>query len=189
LKLEGKNPSVHYSYPIGTSEIAQQQASPLTNVLQSLAMGLFQTWITKGLQGPIPAFYSQVQSINATKDGYLMVLNVPGGPVQIEMDKDYLVKRIVSVGGKIDERPVYLPSLSGLIFTGNDVIDDSEQGGRVKIQYELENSIVDGFRLPSSIHLRVNQNIDVKFSLSNCAIEKGTVIVVNPPDVREQKQL
>lgn len=187
LKLEGKNPSVLYNYPTGTDESAKKRVAPLTNLLQSLAMGLFQTWPTKGLSGPIPPFDSQIQSVAAVNDGYVMMLKVPGGPVKIEMNKDYLVNRIVSIGGKIDEQPHYVTTADGLIFAGNKVIDDSEQGGRVAVQYELESAIVEGFRLPSFIYLRVNQNIDVKFSLSDCSVDKGTVIVVKPPAINNHQ--
>jgi hypothetical protein len=187
LNLERKNPSVFYSYPLGTSDTAQQRAAPTTNLLKSLAMGVFQTWPTKGLRGPIPAFDSQIQGAVATDDGYVVTLKVPGGPVQVEMNKDYLVRRIVSVGGKIDERPLYAATPEGLIFAGVYVIDDSEQGGRVEVQYELENTIVDGLRLPTFVHLRVNQNIDVKFSLSDCSVEKGRVLFLKPPAVADQK--
>ncbi|MFY9855892.1 MAG: hypothetical protein WAK26_18645 [Terracidiphilus sp.] len=187
LNLEGKNPSVLYSYPSGTTDTAQQRAAPTTNLLKSLATGVFQTWPTKGLRGPIPAFDSQIQGVVATNDGYVVTLKVPGGPVQVEINKDYLVRRIVSVGGKIDERPLYSPTPDGLIFSGVYVIDDSEQGGRVEVQYELENTIVDGLRLPTFVHLRVNQNIDVKFSLSDCSVERGRVLSVKPPAVPDQK--
>jgi hypothetical protein len=69
LNLEGKNPSVLYSYPPGTNDTAQQRAAPTTNLLKSLAMGVFQTWPTKGLRGPIPAFDSQIQGAVAANDG------------------------------------------------------------------------------------------------------------------------
>jgi len=188
LKLDGKNPSVAYVYASGTTDSDIQKAAPLANLLKSLAMGLFLTWPTKGLQGPIPPFDSQFESVAKTDDGYRLILKVAGGPVQVDMSKDYLVTRIVSVGGKIDERPVYTPTPDGLIFSGNHATDDSEQGGRVELQYELENTIVDGLRLPSSARLRVNQNIDVRFALADCSVEKATVIVVEPPAVKAPKQ-
>jgi len=188
LKLEGMNPSVLYSYPTGTNERAQQRVAPMANLLKSLVMGLFQTWPTKGLHGPIPAFDSMIQSVVATNDGYVMILKVSGGPVRIEMNKDYLVNRIISIGGKIDEHPYYVPTPDGLIFAGNSAIDDSEQGGRVEVQYVLENALVDGLRLPSSAHLLVNRNIDVRFALSDCTVNKGVVIVVKPTKVNDQKQ-
>jgi hypothetical protein len=187
LMLEGKNPTVYYSYPAGADEITKQRIAPLANLLKSLASGLFQTWTSKGLDGPIPAFDTMVQSVATANDGYVMTLKVPGGPIRVEMNKNYLVNRIVSIGGKIDEQPHYSPTADGLIFTGNNVIDDSEQGGRVTVQYEIENAIVEGFWLPSSVHLRVNQNINVKFSLSDCSVDKGTVIVVKPSEVSDHQ--
>jgi hypothetical protein len=36
-------------------------------------------------------------------------------------------------------------------------------------------------RVPSSAHLRVNQNMDVRFALDECAVKKAIVVRVNPP--------
>jgi hypothetical protein len=180
--LDGKSgPTVQHRYPSSASEGATQDASQVTNLLTSLVIGLFQTWPTKGLQGPIPPFDSQIESVASTKDGYTLVLRVPGEPVQVLLDKDYVVREIVSAKGKIEERPKYSPTAQGLVLVGNDAIDDTEQGGRVEVKYELGTSVLDGLRVPSSAHLRVNQNIDVRFALDECAVRKAMVIHVNPP--------
>jgi len=182
LALDEKGrPTVQHRYPGNTSESAKQDAAQLTNLLTSLVMGLFQTWPTKGLQGPIPPFNSQIESVVSTKDGYTLDLRLSEEPVQVFLDKDYLVMEILSVGGKIDERPKYAPSAEGLVFVGNEAADDSEQGGRVEVKYELGTSVLDGLRVPSSAHLRVNQNIDVRFALDDCAVKKEVVVHVNPP--------
>jgi hypothetical protein len=68
-----------------------------------------------------------------------------------------------------------------LVFVGEETTDDSEQGGRVEVKYELETSVLDGLRVPSSEHLRVNQNMDVRFALDECAVKKAIVVRVNPP--------
>lgn len=182
LALDGKGrPNVQYHYPSDASESAEQQASQVSNLLKSLIVGLFQTWPTKGLQGPIPSFDSQIESIVSTDHGYTFNLRVPGAPVRVLMDKSYLVTKITSAGGKLDERPIYMPSAEGLVFAGNDAIDDSGQGGRVEVKYELETAVLDGLRVPSSARLRVNNNIDVRFALAGCALQKAKVLQVTPP--------
>ena len=165
-------------YPGGTSENVQKSAAPLAGVLTSLVQGLFLTWPAKGLDGPIPALDSQIKSVAATPSGYEIVLNVPGGPVRIELDKEFLVTEISSVGGKVDEHPVYTATGEGLIFTGNRASDSTQPGSPTRIEYELDSAVLDGLRLPTSVHLKVNENIDVRYSLRGCSVVKGTVIVV-----------
>jgi hypothetical protein len=179
-------PNVEHRYPSDTSENARQQASQLTNLLTSFIVGLFQTWPTKGLQGPIPPFDSQIESVIPTDAGYTFSLRVPGAPVKVLMDKNYLVTEIVSGGGKIDERPIYVPSHEGLLFVGNDAIDNSGASGPVEVKYELETSVLDGLMVPSSARLRVNQNIDVKFALDGCSLQKAKVLHVDPPQARQK---
>lgn len=150
-------------------------------------MGVFQTWLSKGLQGPIPPFDSQIESVAAKERGYVLNLRMPGGPVRVFLDKDYLVTEIASADGRTDERPKYAAGTDGLILVGNDATDDSEQQGRTEVKYEIENSVLDGLRVPSYVHLRVNQNIDTRFSLDACVVKKGMVIHVNPPPSAKTK--
>jgi hypothetical protein len=189
LALDGKGrPNIEHRYPSGASESVQQHASQVTNLLTSLIGGLFQTWPTKGLQGPIPPFESQIESISSIDTGYMFSLRVPGEPVKVLTDKSYLVTEIVSGGGKIDERPIYVPSPEGLLFVGNDATDDSGADGRVEVKYELGISVLEGLRVPSSAHLRVNQNIDVKFALDGCVLQKAKALHVGPPQVSQKPQ-
>lgn len=185
LTLNRNGPTVQHKYPDGTNDDAERSAESSASLLSSLVQGLFLTWQSKGLNGPIPMFDSQIKSAVETNDGYRLILSVPGDPVRIEMNKDYLVTEIVSVGGKVDERPQYLPSPEGLIFTGNIATDDSESSGRVEVKYELDSSMVEGFRLPTSAHLQVSHNIDVKLALNGCTVSKGVVVSVQPPDAAD----
>jgi hypothetical protein len=190
LILDDKGrPSLQHRYPTDAGETLQQQASQEINLLSSFIVGLFQTWPTKGLQGPVPPFDSQIESAESTDRGYAISLRVPGGPVQILLDKSYLVTEIVSSGGKIHEHPDYAPSPEGLIFVGNDAIDDSGQGGRVEVKYDLGTSVLDGLRVPSSARIRVNQNIDVKFNLDGCVVQKAKVFKIDPPHVGEKPSI
>jgi hypothetical protein len=187
LILDDKGrPTVQHRYPSDASESLQQQASQEINLITSFVVGLFQTWPTKGLQGPIPPFDSQIEGVESTDSGYTISLRVPGGPVKVLLDKSYLVTEIVSAAGKIHEHPVYSPSPEGLVFIGNDGIDDSEQGGRVEVKYDLGTSVTDGLRVPSSARIRVNQNIDVKFALDGCVVQKAKVLKIDPPPEGEK---
>ncbi len=181
LTLGGKGPKIEHHYPVSSSDAAQQRAAQTTNLLTSLVGGIFQTWPTKGFQGPIPPFDSQIASVTSTTNGYLFTLRVPGSPVRVSADKNYLVTEITSIGGKITERPTYAPSPDGMVFVGNSAIDDSEPSGRVAVEYELGTSVIDGLRVPTSARLRVNDNIDVKFVMEGCAVKKATVVHVVPP--------
>ena len=180
LDDKGRSEVLH-QYPRDTDPNAQQHASQVTNLLTSFVGGLFQTWPSKGLQGPIPPFESQIESVGLADHGYAISLRVPGGPVKVLIDESYLVTEIVSAAGKIDEHPVYSLSPEGLVFVGNDAIDDSGQNGRVEVKYDLGVSVINGLRVPSSAHLRVNQNIDVKFTLDDCTAQKAKVLKVDPP--------
>lgn len=173
-------PTVSHTYPSGISQSAERRTDPTTNLLTSLVKGLFLTWPTKGLHGPIPSFNSQIESVAKTSDGFEFILSFPGDPVRIDLDRNYLVTEIVSVGGKVDETPRYSPTPEGLVFVGNHAIDD-EDSGRIDVEYELVSSIVDGMRLPTSAHLVVKPNIDVRLALDECSVNKGTVLKVLPP--------
>jgi hypothetical protein len=144
-------------------------------------MGTFQTWPTKGLEGPIPPFNNQIESIESGNSGYTFNLRVPGAPVAVHTDKNFLVTEIVSSGGKLHEHPKYTATPDGLVFTGNEGIDESQQAGTVVVKYQFETSAIDELRVPSTVHLQVNQNIDVRFSLSGCRAKKNQVVHVSPP--------
>ena len=73
-----------------------------------------------------------------------------------------------------------LSTPDGWVYAGEVATDDSNPNGTVLVQYELGSQVVDGLRLPSTVHLRVNKNIDVKFSLNNCIVRKGAVLRVAP---------
>lgn len=178
---ENGRPSVEHHFPEAADEGAKQGALQVTNLMTSFVVGLFQTWPTKGLQGPIPPFDSQVASVTATDRGYVFSLRTPGSPVQVTPDKDYLVTDIVSMGGKIKEHPTYVPSPGGLVFSGNDAVDASHPGAPVDVHYELRTKLIEGLRVPSSAHLRVNENIDVTFTLERCVVNKAKVLNVAPP--------
>lgn len=182
VTVDRSGASTNFHYPADASAEGKRGAEPTANLLASLIRGVFLTWPTKGLDGPIPPFDSQVKSAIATTDGYLLILNFPGDPVRIKMDKNFLVTEIVSIGGKVDEHPSYSATPDGLIFVGNTAVDDAEQSGRILVNYELGNAVVDGLRLPTSVHLQVIPNINTRFSFNGCTVKKGVVVQIKPPE-------
>ncbi len=58
---------------------------------------------------------------------------------------------------------------------------DMEQSGAMSVSYEIESKLVDGLHLPAAVHLQVNQTMDVRFTLSDCAVTKGKVIELKVP--------
>jgi hypothetical protein len=181
LKYERKGPTVTRRYPDGTTDVAEAGVTKLIDWMTSLVNGFFMSWPTKGLQGPIPPFDSQIEKVVPTSSGYEVVLNASGGPVTVEMDKQYLVTRIVSIHGMVDERPVFVETSGGLVYSGTHTITENQQGEKTDIRFDIDSAIVDGLRLPNLVRLRVNDNVDVKFALSGCSATKGTVINVAPP--------
>lgn len=182
VKYERRGPTVSHSYPPGTSSISETNLTPLMNWMTSIVQGFFLTWPSKALQGPIPPFDSQIESVAHTQEGYSIVLRVPGGPVQVFTDNQYLVTKIVSVGGNVVETPTYSVTPDGLLYSGTHVINHDPQGGTSDIRLEIESSTSDGFRLPSSVRLRVDNTVDVRFALTKCSVEKGMVLQVSPPN-------
>lgn len=180
LTLNDHGAATSVAFVDGTTEAAKQQIAPVVNVLNSLLTGLYQTWPTKGLFGPIPPFHTAVERVTATPQGYTFTLHVPGAPVTVTTDKNYVVTEIVSAGGTIHEHPTYIPTSDGLVYSGNDATQTTPDNPIV-VHYEQENAVIDGLRVPSGGRLRVNNNIDLRFTLESCSVKKATVVQVGPP--------
>jgi hypothetical protein len=173
-------PRIELKFPKDADPLTQQRAKPASQFMTSIVSGFFQTWPSKGWQPPIPPFTNWVDRIVPTPQGYTITAKAANGLDSIDLSKDLLVTRILSIGGKVDEHPTFLQTPEGLIFSANDVVNQSEGGGSIRIKYEIQSVQVDGFRLPSSVHLKVNDNVDVRFSLNSCTVEKGIVVKVKP---------
>jgi hypothetical protein len=134
------------------------------------------------MSGPIPPFTTWVKNVTATSSGYRVDAKPEraSGLESIEMDKAFLVTRITSVGGTVDEHPQYSETPQGLIYSGLSGVSTSQNGGRVEIKYEIENAPADGFLLPARIHLHVNDNINVRFEMMGCSVQKAIVIKLKP---------
>jgi hypothetical protein len=182
LAIDDKGrPTVQHSYPADATEAQKQAASQVTGLMTSFVNGLFLTWPSKGLQGPIPAFDSEIESAISTNSGYKFSLSSQEGTATVFLDKNFLVTEIVSGHDKIHEHPTYEPTPEGLVFVGNDASDESNPDSPVKIKYELDTTVINGLHVPASARLRVNDNVDTRFSLTGCVLKKATVIHIPPP--------
>jgi hypothetical protein len=178
---ERGRPTVEHKFPDNSTEAERQDAAWMLKLVVSLFGAPFQTWATKGLQGPIPSFDSSIERVAVTDQGYDFSLNVPGAPVHVSTDKAYLVTRIVSVKGFVTEQPTYKPTAEGLVFAGTKTAVGPPLDVQVQINYDLGIVNIDGFFVPSSVHLKVNQNVDVSFALNECSVKKAQVVKLPPP--------
>lgn len=159
-----------------TPNAVTAQATQLLSVMQSLVSGVFQTWPTKGLTGPIPPFDRQINHVKTTSDGYVFDLNVPGAPVLITTDKAFITKSISSIGGMTIETTTYTPSEHGLIFAGTHALNKNTDGSEIEVEYSLSTQEIEGLAVPASVHLVVKPNIDARYSLESCKAKKSQVI-------------
>ena len=152
----------------------------MTNLLTSIVTGFFQTWPSKGLQGPILSYDSQIESLTSTDSGYTLKLRDAGVDAHIDIDKNYLVTRMVTFNGSIDEHLVFEATPDGLVFVANVVHDKTDPRNPADIRYTLKHNLVDGLRMPVFVNLQVNQNINMNFTLDKCIVSKGKVITLKP---------
>ncbi|SEF95210.1 hypothetical protein SAMN05421819_1462 [Bryocella elongata] len=164
--------------PDGPATVQPQGAAGLA---RALVAGVFLTWPTKGLFGPIPPFNTEVGDAAAVPEGFRFTLAVPGGPVTVITDKDYLASEVRSFHDEVDEHPVYSAMPEGLVYTANQAVTKNPDGTQSEIAFELNTQVLSGLRVPSSVHLRINRSIDVHYSLENCAVKKTAVVKVLPP--------
>jgi hypothetical protein len=179
IKSRG-NPDFSHEYPKDASTTSTTSAESVTRFLSSIVLGFFQTWMTKGFDTPFPPFPTMIKSITPDADGYSIFLDVPGGPVTLHSTKDYIATLIQSGGGNIDEHPVFSATSTGRLLTAVDAYDLTNQPP-THIQYEVGHMSVDGIDIPAQIHIKVNENVDVRFALYQCKVTKAAVIHVSPP--------
>jgi hypothetical protein len=167
---------VDHDYAPGTSAAAKLVYDPFFGWLQDVVRGFLMTWSAKGLAGPVPT-EENIENVASEASGYRIVLVNPG--VQLLSNKDYLVTEILTSGPdeEIDEHPVFTPSSQGLLFAGNRAVD-KEGDSETRIQYEVDQRAVDTLLLPHNVHLKVNDNMDMRFSFENCSVERGKVLKV-----------
>jgi hypothetical protein len=173
LKVTQNGPSVAYRFPDGAVSQSQDVVAGVTLWITEIVQGFFQTWPAKGLHGPIPRD-REVEHVQREGDGYLVTVKAPGGTADLHLDKDLLVRRIVSRSkdAEVEERPAFTANPAGLLFTGNESVS-KDPLGVTQVRYGLEEAPVDGVLLPRSVHLVVGSHMDVRFDLVGCRVTMG----------------
>jgi hypothetical protein len=139
--------------------------------------GFFTTWGSKAMRTPIPDV-RHITSLTADQDSYLLKFE-SGVPIEVTLSKDYVITRILTKAPAqtADEHAEYSPSPQGLLLTGIDATNKAPDVTTHFI-YDLSYQTVDTFEFPQNIHLIVNDNINMKFSLQSCAVVRATVIKI-----------
>jgi hypothetical protein len=153
----------------------------LFQLLSSLVSGTLQTWETKYIHGPMPeARY--VTGVEKTDDGYVVTSSNAPAQFRDVLSSDYRIGEMATKApnNEIDEHTGFSDSPQGLVLTSNDVTN-REGDETTHIQYEMTYQMAEGFRLPNTLHLKVNDNIDMKFAFESCSVQKGKIISVMPP--------
>ena len=179
LKINDRGiPTVNKQLPTSIQKDTVDQATQMLNVVSSLVEGVFQTWPTKGFFGPIPPFDNQINAIKITPEGYVFDLNVPGAPVLITTDRNFVTTLITSVGGRVLEKTTYSPSDKGLVFTGNGALSKRDAEPPIEVDYHLDTQVLDGMIVPAAVHVTVKPNIDARYTLTSCKVLRTAVVQV-----------
>lgn len=173
---------VEHEYPQGTLAPAKVVYDPFLGWLQDVVRGFMMTWSAKGLGGPIPT-EGNIDHVTREPTGYRIVLVNPR--IQILANRDYLVTDILTSqpGDEIIEHPVFISSAQGLLFSGVQAVEKQGEN-ETRIKYDVDHQTVDSLLLPHNVHLKVNDNMDMKFSFESCSVVRGTVLKVSAPPAR-----
>ena len=179
MKASG-GPAVSHEYTSATPAAAKPVFDTFFAWATNLVNGVFATWAIKAMQTPIPDVV-HITSLSTDQNSYLLKL-VNGVPIELTLSKDYVITRILTKppAQTLDEHTVYSPSPQGLLLTDIDTTITTSDG-TTHVIYDLSYQTVDTLEFPQSVHLKVDDNIDMKFSLQGCSAERGTVIQVAPP--------
>ena len=171
LKETPNGPMVRYQFPEGSVSQSQEIVGGVTLWITELVQGFFQAWTLKGFRGPIPPD-KEVQSVTREGDGYRVTAKVARQSSEILLGEDLLVREIVTRGGdgQVDERPAFVPSPKGMVFSGNQT-EDKDSSGVTQVRYGVEQGPVNGVLLPRQIHLSIGQHVDVQFVLRGCTVQ------------------
>jgi hypothetical protein len=180
LKVTPDGATLDHKYPTGMDEAAQQQVQPLVDNLGLLLQNTMPSWSRRSFFGPLPVFDNQVFSLTATPDGYLVIIQGPQQPILFQMNRDYLLTRVTTVDGKHDSRLTFAQTLEGWVLSREEGTDTLARGQTVDAENDIETTVVGAYRLPRSMHLHTNQNIDVRFTLTDCSVAKPDPLIVKP---------
>lgn len=171
---------VSHEYASDAPVLAKPDYDKFFEWVTNLVNGVFATWEAKAMRTPIPDVV-HIASLSMDRDSYLLKFDNEV-PIELTLSKGYVITRILTKAPTqtIDEHAVYSPSPQGLLLTGIDATDQAP-GGTTHVIYDLSYQTVDTLAFPQNVHIIVDDNIDMKFSLQNCLAERGTVISVGPP--------
>jgi hypothetical protein len=179
IRVENGKPRVDVN---ASAELrASASAETPLSVMQSLVAGFWMTWPSKGLNGPLPPFTKWVESVRTEPAGYEIRAKSADGLVSSLLNKEFVVRRIVSAGGQVDENPIYTPTPEGLVYGGLTATSADGAGQKTLISYEIDSALVDGFRLPKSVHMKVNDNLDVRFAMNACTVKRADALLKIAP--------
>lgn len=176
--------STQHELPQDTLTVMRPVYDKFFGVLSNILSGFLQTWGTKYLNGPIPE-ERFVTGVTTIQDGYVMTASNIPAQFQFSLSPDYKLKEMVTKGpdGDIDEHTIFSSSPQGFVITANDGISQSGRQA-THMQYEMTYQMMQGFSVPKTVRLKVDDSIDTRFSFDNCSIQKGIVIQVSPPFAR-----
>ncbi len=174
------NSDMTYEYPSDTPPPIKPVYDKFFEWTSNVMSGFFQTWASKAMRTPIPDV-SHITSLTADQNTYQLKFE-SGIPIEVSLNKEYVITRILSMAPSqtIDEHPQYSPSPQGLLLTGVDATSKTGDD-TTHVVYDIKYQTVDTIEFPQAIHLVVNDNLNMKFSLNNCSVVRGTVIKLAPP--------
>lgn len=152
------------------------QLPPLHDAIytaKQLAEGFFPTWVTLALNGPGATPDAELVK---TEDGYLVTMTQRGQTVQLRFDRDLLLQRITqtSANQTLNEIPEFTQTPSGLLFTGSET-ELRRDSAVINIKYDLTYQKVGHYELPQVVHLRVNDDLNVHLTFTNCEVSEAPI--------------
>jgi hypothetical protein len=173
-------PSISREYAKDTSTFVKPAYDKFFDWASSVVSGFFMTWGSKAMRSPIPTG-RYISSLIADPGGYQLASTSGPAVITLFLSKGYLITRILTTapGQTIDEHPEYT-SPPQILLKRVDATNRTTEGA-THVAYEMDYLSTNTIFFPSKVHLVVDNNIDMKFALENCSVERNQVITVGPP--------
>jgi hypothetical protein len=177
----GGNAEIKREYLQDTPALIKPAYDNFFDLMSTIVTGFFMTWGSKAMRSPIPTGH-YVSTLTADQSGYQLASNSGPAVITLSLSKEYVITRILttSPGQTIDEHPQYRSSPAGLLLTAIDATSKAAEEP-THVAYKVDYSPINTILFPSKVHLVVDNNIDMKFALENCSVERATVLTVGPP--------
>jgi hypothetical protein len=165
-------PHLDRSYPAGTSATARAAYDPLFDWASRIVSGFVMIWSGKGLNTPIPPA-SSPSTVQKMPAGYSIAYPAAGGTVQLSLNPDFTVTRIVTrrSADAIVENPTFSLSPQGLVFSAVQSSGNSGDG-RVSFQGSFTYQYADEFLVLHRVHLNLS-GTPLDFTLAHCSVQKA----------------